>query len=59
MNFIPNLFFSQLGLMRDISILVKRYQRKVPAVKDQSDMTTWISVNKVINEFQIPFYLAY
>jgi len=35
-----------LGLIRDALVFSKRWQRKIPAVKDQSDATTWLATNK-------------
>ena len=40
--------FFKLGLMRDALVFSKRCQRKIPAVKDQSDVSTWLATNKVI-----------
>jgi len=35
-----------LGLMRDALVFSKRIQRKIPTVKDQSEVSTWLATNK-------------
>ena len=44
------IFIFQLGLMRDALVFSKRIQRKIPAVKDQSEVSTWLATNKVGNK---------
>ena len=36
--------------MRDALVFSKRIQRKIPTVKDQSEVSTWLATNKVGNK---------